>query len=466
MKGILMKQHPALALAAAALLIGCGTSDTIPSSPGHDSAADLAGLQAYAAIGNSLTAGYQSGAWGNPEHVASSYPALIARQLGITAFKQVSMAGTGLGFAGATPVGNMTVNFNATGSPLLAYTTVDMTNVAAMAAGAAADFDFSAPRNFGIPGITLAYAAGATLDQYYAGGAGNPYANFYRNADSGAKTQLQLAAESGAGFITCWLGNNDVLGFVTSGGTGSLTSSAVFQASLNGTLATLGAVAPYLAVINIPSVTSIPFVTYFNPVLNAMLDQLGAPVHAVYALNGLGEVEVIMTDAGTGNYVLLPAASAMQADPTLGASPGNPLPDAYVLDASETAAAQAALVDFNAQIAAGVAALNTGRTHNALLVDMNAFFGDVVAHGVSSYGETFTAQFVEGGIFSLDGVHPTSLGYAIVANEILETVNDGWGLDIELVDLAEFIGVSSGLGSLAGPLVLPDFAPVVELFQH
>lgn len=34
------------------------------------------------------------------------------------------------------------------------------------------------------------------------------------------------------------------------------------------------------------------------------------------------------------------------------------------------------------------------------------------------------------------------------------------------VDVSEFIGVNNGLGSITGPVQLPDFRPVVELFQH
>ncbi|MDP2361082.1 MAG: SGNH/GDSL hydrolase family protein [bacterium] len=463
------RSHLLLPLAVALGVVGCGTSDTMPTSPTYSTAAQLSGLQAYVAIGNSLTAGYQSGAWGNPDHVATSYPNLIARQVGITGFKQVSLTGTGLAMVdsdgdGVPDRGNMVVNFTATGSPVLSYTATDPANLTALATGAGTTFDFSAPRNFGIPGISLMHAAGAPLGQY---AAGNPYASFYTNAESAPKTQVQLAAEAGAGFITCWLGNNDVLGYVTSGGTGAITPAALFQASLDGTLAALGAT-PRLVVINLPSVTAIPYVTYFNPVLIGLLDQMGAPVHAVWAMDdALGAAVPLYIDPGTNNYVLLPAASAMAADPTLGASSANPLPDALVLDAAELAAAQAAVADFNARLAAGVAALNTPqRELPALLVDMHAYFNEVAAGGLHYGGQRFTTQFVSGGLFSLDGVHPTSLGNAAVANEIIAAMNEGWGLNVAEVDLAEFIGVNIGLGSAGVPPLLPDFRQVVELFQH
>jgi hypothetical protein len=467
-----MKKHLLSALLAPALLMmSCATNDDLPTSPSYDSAADLAGLQAYAAVGNSLTAGYQSGAWGNPEHIANSYPNLIARQLGISNFKQVSMTGGGLTFLDTdgdgtpdTPAGNMTVNFDETGSPVLGYTQFEA------AAGIFADpspyvaTDLTAPRNFGIPGITLAYAYGATLDQYYAGGLGNPYAGFYLPAGAGM-SQVAAAASSGANFITCWLGNNDVLGYVTSGGTGTITDAATFEAVLGGTAMALGA-AEYLVMYNVPSVTSIPYVTYPNGTIRAMLAAAGMDPVLMAMDDDLGMAVPVDISAGSGNYVLLPALTAMAANPMLG-SPMAPLPDSMVLDAAELAMAEEAVATFNALIAGTVDAFNAmGRSKDILLVDANAFFDDVVANGYHTFGSTFTTEFVSGGIFSLDGVHPTSLGYAIVANETIATMNAGWGFDIMPVDMTEFMGDANGLGSVGSDVVVPDLGGMIEMFNR
>ena len=51
-----------------------------------------------------------------------------------------------------------------------------------------------------------------------------------------------------------------------------------------------------------------------------------------------------------------------------------------------------------------------------------------------------------GGMFSLDGVHPTSLGYAIIANRILEEMNDSWDFDIMPVNLYPYLGDTEGMG--------------------
>lgn len=457
-----MKIRHFRALLLPALLLGCGTADDMPTQPNWDGAAQLSGFQHYAALGNSLTAGYQSGAWGNPDHVAHSFPAQIARQLGIEGFDQVSLTATGLGFSGGLPVGNMTVDFAANGSPVLGYSTAAEANLAALAAGAGAGFDYAAPRNFGIPGIALLHAVNVPLGTY---AAGNPYANFYIDgATTAAKTQLQLAAESGADFCTMWLGNNDVLGYVTSGGTGSITDGAVFAGSYAAALAALSNVA-HLVAINIPAVTDIPFVTYFNPVLVEMLAGMGYDPVVMVTDDDLGSAVPVMLTPGSGNYVLLPAASAMAADPTLG-SPMNPLPDALVLDAAEAAAALDAVTAFNATIAAAVDAANDGRTGApVLLVDMNAFFGELAANGYETQGETFTAEMVSGGMFSLDGVHPGNIGYAIVANRIIEEMNAGWDLNVAPVDLSTIYGVTPGFAAPVDPAQLPDFSTVVELFR-
>lgn len=463
-----MKKQLLIALLAPALFsLSCGTNDDMPTQSTYDGSAELTGLATYAAVGNSLTAGYQNGAWGNPDHVAHSFPNLIANQLGISNFKQVSMTAGGLTYIDAdgdgvseTPAGNMVVNFDQMGSPVLSYTEFEA------AAGIAANpapylaTDLSAPRNFGIPGITLAHAVGAPLLAY---AAGNPYAGFYHTTD-GTLTQVGAAATSGANFITCWLGNNDVLSFVTSGGTGTITDDATFQASISGAIGALGA-AEHLVVLNLPEAASIPFVTYFNPGLREMLAAAGMDPVLMVTDDDTGNAMPVSIAEGSGNYVLLPAVTAMQNDPMLG-SPMAPLPDALVLDADELALAEAAVESFNGMIAAAVQSANdAGRTKDVILLDMRGFFEDVVLHGYEAFGYTYTADFVSGGIFSLDGVHPTSFGYAVIANQVIEAMNDSWGYDIMPVDLVPYMG-AAGLGSSPVDIVLPDLGGMIDMLSR
>ena len=70
-----------------------------------------------------------------------------------------------------------------------------------------------------------------------------------------------------------------------------------------------------------------------------------------------------------------------------------------------------------AQAIASEAAAN-----GATLVDIYSLINDLAANGVVVGGQKLTTDFM-GGLFSLDGVHPTNTGYAIIANEFIKTMN-------------------------------------------
>jgi hypothetical protein len=44
----------------------------------------------------------------------------------------------------------------------------------------------------------------------------------------------------------------------------------------------------------------------------------------------------------------------------------------------------------------------------------------------------------DGSGFSLDGVHPTQRGYAVIANLIIDVINDGFGATIPKVDPSSY----------------------------
>ncbi|MEX0601773.1 MAG: hypothetical protein WD295_00435, partial [Bacteroidota bacterium] len=90
-----------------------------------------------------------------------------------------------------------------------------------------------------------------------------------------------------------------------------------------------------------------------------------------------------------------------------------------------------------------IAALAT--THNAAVFDANALLARVKAEGYSVAGETFTGDYVSGGVFSLDGVHPSSRGYAIVANEMIRVMNDRFGMSVPMVDISGIPGIPAPL---------------------
>ncbi len=153
--------------------------------------------------------------------------------------------------------------------------------------------------------------------------------------------------------------------------------------------------------------------------------------------------------------MLLPASAALaQGDgipPSLGGS-GNPLADVFVLDVDEIGIISQRILDFNDVIA------TEAQGAGAALVDTYTLLQDAAANGILIGGIEFTSDFLSGGLFSYDGVHPTSLGYGAVANEFIRSINRTFGAAIVPVDLSPFV-----FGEIGSPVFLPP--QTVQGFQ-
>ena len=100
-----------------------------------------------------------------------------------------------------------------------------------------------------------------------------------------------------------------------------------------------------------------------------------------------------------------------------------PIADAGVLSAAEVVTVQAQVTAFNQVIS------QQAQAANATLVDINALFKQVSSSGLTINGYTGTTAFL-GGFFSLDGIHPTNTGYAVVANKFIDTMNSSFNSKI------------------------------------
>jgi GDSL-like Lipase/Acylhydrolase len=104
-----------------------------------------------------------------------------------------------------------------------------------------------------------------------------------------------------------------------------------------------------------------------------------------------------------------------------------------------------------AQIAQATTAIDAYNVHIKSLADANnlAFFdmnGFTKANqsGSKYNGMDMNGTFVTGGIFSLDGLHLTARGYAAVANEIIKVINTKYNSTIPGTDLTKIYGVPFG----------------------
>ena len=91
---------------------------------------------------------------------------------------------------------------------------------------------------------------------------------------------------------------------------------------------------------------------------------------------------------------------------------------------------------FNQVISATASQLGLG------LVDTNMIMQEVAAGTYVSGNFVPGSSLVLGGVFSLDGVHPTSRGYAIIANEFLKAIDATYESNFEasgnLVDIGNY----------------------------
>ncbi len=509
----------------------------------------------YLAVGNSLTAGYMDGTVSRVGQ-SYSYPNLLAQQFALVgggAFTQPSFAEdvNNLGGISGIPGFGTRLVIDASQSrpePIAGTSTITLTPQA------------KAYNNMGVPGaksfhlLAPGYGNVANLPN------ANPY--FIRHATTPNSTVMADAMTKNPTFFTNWIGNNDVLSYATSGGTGidqnaagntnpstygsnditnATTFAAVYNFLINGGtnpltgqtgqtgLTSNGAKG---VVCTIPSVTSIPFFTTVKyNALPAESTTSAVPLYNFLSQVTAGRISPLSTAPGTKNPVLIvdedlsnissqlvapfttfitgflmsqpnpPTLAQAQAQAALIApavaqlygkarqatindkivlsarsiigqvnpaatAPFNvngvtfPLSDQWVLIPSELTAISNATSAYNASI------VSIANAKNLAVADMNAIMNKLASlsglqvAGNSIYFSYYFGQnplnllppnnpnFVspsgtEGEIlFSLDGVHPNARGYAVIANEIIKTINAKYKSNLPLHNPTYFPGIS------------------------
>lgn len=429
MKSVYSKAATLAALLSVAVLVAsCNDfkKTNVVSAPSNGSV----NFSVYVALGNSLTAGYQSGALFQSAQ-KYSFPADIARQAGVpdSAFQQPLISDPGIG--GRMKILNL-------GGPTIGTDPAD--------AGVPLNTTLARPyNNLGVPGAVL-YDMIDTSSNFAAKAApprSNPFFQIVlRNPALGNNPVAQALALHPT-FMTVWIGANDVLGYATSGGTvGTLgpgsgpTDPTQFAALYNAMMNTLLAGAPNakFAIANIPDVTDIPFFTtvpdsFPNPVTGK---NIGAFIVQRHDANGA--LYSGFVNAKT-DYILLTAIDSLNAGvgiPAAAGGTGRPLPSQFVLDSSEVAVVEATINAYNQTIAAFAAA----HPDRVALVDAHALLYQFAKEGYVGQGVDLTSEYISGGFFGLDGVHPTSQGYAYVANDFIKAINAQFGSSISPVSIS------------------------------
>lgn len=407
-----LKKTMSLLSVAALLLAGCFGSDN----------EDDKDPEVYVAIGNSLTAGFQSGGM-RADWQRNSYPALIAKAMGIADFQMpiIDSPGIGrqrLGGMPATPL-------------ILKNGTIAPDTLKVLPSTLLSNRTLPRPyNNLGVPGASTLDIMKAVDSVSQAGI--NPFFDIVlRGSINRNTTMLRQAIQLKPTVLTLWVGNNDILGGITLGtvieGT-TVTPTAVYSALMDRMLDTLlKETTAHIFMANIPSIVTIPFVTtvpkvVFNPAtFQPVKDSSGNPIP-------------LLTKESDVEYVLLPALAELSVGKGIprGVTPsakGDTLAASLTLTKAEVATAVKLTDEYNAYLAKK-AADNASRI---TLVDVNKLLADLKAGSISGATATFPLLDAGGTAFSLDGIHPNTKGYRHVTNLFIDAINDKLGKKYEKV---------------------------------
>ncbi len=446
----------------------------------------------FVSVGDSLTAGYADGAL----YLAgqnNSYPAILAQQFAKVGGGSFSQPLVSDNLGGLLFNGNTDSEF-----PNRLVLDAESQSPEPIAGAPTTEVFSLQTGEFNNTGVAGAKSFHLTLGDYgdpaglaVTPATANPY--YVRFAPSATTSIISAAAGQAASFFVMWIGNNDVLSYATSGGIGydqtgnldpssytpnDITDPTVFAGVYNGLVGAMTTnPATQGVLISIPDVSTIPFFTTvpFNAVpldqatvdlLNGSYAAYNTGVTASIGVNGLtaeeaeqrqivfsvGQNAVVILDEDLTNLTGVNAALinmrqataddllVLTASTKIGtlADPNNPnsawgvgvpLEDGDVLIPSEIAAIDTARLAFNVAIKAAADA-----NPNLVFFDAAALMAQINDGGFN-YGTGFIdSTYATGGAFSLDGVHPTARGYAVVANQIIDVINSEFNATVPAVD--------------------------------
>lgn len=409
-----------------AVLLALVSMIALPSFAARGSA----NFTSFVAIGDSYGAGYESSSL-NERHQPYSWPAIIARQVGLPLCTATSAA-TDLCFA--QPL----VSYPGIGPEMVLVNLAPTIGLAGTTQGSPTMTTFGRPyNNLSIPGANVADVTTIKGNEAQPTRGVEQLARFILR---GLGTEVDQAIAQHPTFVAIWIGGNDFLGAVTAGTPKLLTPTADFRTAYNAMLDRLIAGAPTAGMVvgTLPTnPAAVPFLTTVPPVLVDSTTRQPVLVGGkpFFFISDLGDGTVGPLPAGS--FVLLSALSKVQSGYGLpnvapfNALPnaGKPLSDNDTITPAEMTTLLTRVNEYNTVITEAAAA------RNIPVADIKGLF-DRFATGVHAGPFTLTSAYITGGLFSLDGVHLSDIGYTLFANEYIKAINGGYDAGIPLASLA------------------------------
>jgi lysophospholipase L1-like esterase len=397
----------ALIVGAVAVLVACDAQRDAVGPTNLNS--DI--FRSYVAIGNSITAGFQSGGI-NDSTQQQAYPRLLAIQMG-TQYKYASLVAPGC----PPPIANFQtqarVGAGSTGTTCALRSPASVTDVL---------------NNVGVPDARVLDPTSVTA----------PASNALTTLILGGKTQVQRALDARPSFVTIWIGANDVLQAAYTGiltptpgvSNGIVSTQAQFQASYDLMLKQLLDSMPGLkgVLIGVPLASSIPLMSSgaliaASPAIQGAMAQIaGKPV--VVDPNCVGSAALVTTPlllnlirAGSIAPVISCQAGSDPTDPRVG--------NLFVLDAQEGATLAGVIAGYNAYIKSKADAIGFGYW------DPNPTLTGIRGSPQSLPFPSFAPTGTFGTAFTLDGVHPSAEGQKLIANSLIGVINGKYGTTLK-----------------------------------
>ena len=372
----------------------------------------------YVAMGNSITAGFQSGGI-NDSTQQQSYAVLLARAMHSPFFSPF------LNKPGCPPP----------------YTNVFTQT--RLSGGAATTCALRRIPSEPPPYISNTAVPGAEVEDLFANGdtASNP--NSLTQFILGGLTQVGMLRRAQPTFVSLWIGNNDVLGAATSANGGDstkITSVANFTARYGALLDSIESVGPQGGVlVGVANVTAIPYfsagATYWA-IKNGLVPGSAFPAAFTVSNNCAPSTAIPGVGRGDSTLVPFPYGAALLGAAQAGA-PRN-------LDCADTVAAivvpkellklLGAVAAYNAFIsqqatAHGWAYLDPNTTLDSL---RNLPQPNTVVRAFPLIGQACTANPF-GSAFSCDAVHPSAATHTLIARKLRAAINATYGTSIPAV---------------------------------
>ena len=410
-------------------------------------AATPAGAQSfrkYVSLGDSLAEGEEGGCVVE-RHQLHSFPAIISHQMGIADFEQPLRA--------EEPPPADGVSF--TGIPCLGIVFSGGKVTIGVVSQEGGDLNADLPRPYDNLGINGFFNTKDMVDLKVThpethNGKQVAAARVLRNVPGSPFEGMSAIDEANAlnpDVVTLWIGINDVLLAATSGvvipGV-TLTPQPVFDDAYERVMTGISADGRTVVVGNIPDVASVPFFTFIPPYI--INPATGQPIP-----DGQGGFLTYLGQRHDGSVGPIPPdtlvtlqAAALLAQgigiPTALGGTGLPLPDGnfeppatlnpgVLLYKDEVDL----LADYTAHFNATIASVATA--HGAALLDTHALFQQAKATGFDFGGVHLSTDFPTGGLFSADGLHPSNIGYAVLADYWIQAINAASGQSVPRPDV-------------------------------